>query len=111
MMLNLVVQAAAAAVVVVVAAAHLAPGLWRSCMGLFSQATCNGGVSVSSPAPDTGNNRLSRLWLAFKHSSRSRPLNDSMRPFSVGVPGCVTSSFTPHRLVHSSSALEANWVP
>ena len=26
-------------------------------------------------------------WCTFKHSSHNRPLNDSMKVFSTGVPG------------------------
>lgn len=33
--------------------------------------------------------------MTFKHSSRRRPLNDSMCPFCVGFPGYGKSSFTP----------------
>ena len=38
---------------------------------------------------------IDRNLLAFRHSSRSLLLNDSMNPFSVDFPGGMKSSVTP----------------
>jgi hypothetical protein len=35
------------------------------------------------------------LDLAFRHSARNLPLNDSMKALSVGLPGRLKSSVTP----------------
>src|SRR5438270_194118 len=45
--------------------------------------------------------------VTFKHSSRRRPLNDSMWLFSVGFPGWMKSSFTPRWYAQSSSPRDA----
>src|SRR6267143_4665774 len=47
----------------------------------------------------------------LRHSSRNLPLKLSMKPFSIGRPGRMKSSFTPRRYAHWSMACEKNSVP
>jgi hypothetical protein len=49
--------------------------------------------------------------VTFGRSSPSRPLNDSIRPFSTGVPGGMKSSCTPLRLARSSGSFEVSSLP
>ena len=52
-----------------------------------------------------------RNSVTFRHSSRRRPLNDSISPFSTGLPGRMKSSCTPLRHAHSSRSFEVNSLP
>jgi hypothetical protein len=49
--------------------------------------------------------------VTFKHPSRSRPLNDSMKAFSTGLPGQMKLSCMPRRYAQTSSARDWNSVP
>ncbi len=47
----------------------------------------------------------------FRHSSRNRPLNDSTKALSVGLPGRKKSSVTPVSYAQRSKAFEMNFGP
>ena len=47
----------------------------------------------------------------FSSSSLSFPLNDSIYPFSQGLPGSINSVFTPKRFNHLLTALAVNSGP
>jgi hypothetical protein len=47
----------------------------------------------------------------FRHSSRSRPLKLSMKPFSVGHPGRMKANWTPRPCAQTSISLRANSLP
>ncbi len=86
---------------------------WRIRWGSGGPGELWGRCSLSS-VRQAGNCRWARssdtnCW-AFKHSSRSFPLNDSICELSVGLPGRVKSSATPRYNAHASSAFEMNSV-
>ena len=48
---------------------------------------------------------------SFRHSSRKRPLNDSMYAFCVGLPGSISRSVTPRACAQVSIARPQNSKP
>lgn len=48
---------------------------------------------------------------SFRHSSRKRPLNDSMEAFWFGLPGSIRNSFTPRMCAQVSMAWPQNSLP
>jgi hypothetical protein len=52
-----------------------------------------------------------RNQCTFKHSSRNRPVNDSMAALSVGLPRRLKSRITPLEYAHRSIAALTNAVP
>lgn len=81
----------------------------RSCWLIATGHVWPDGVVVTTAAFDQ-NTRFQQCveQSTFSSSSRSFPLNDSMCPFSHGLPGSINSVFTPTHISHSRMCRAVN---